>query len=1371
MGAITPQPPFRRGKTKSQAGSAPGQIVGAGGGHLVIAAHADGTRPAHAHAHAQSPGARRPRPPPPPPARPTRRAPPRLLCALLVAAAALAAYANALGGEFVFDDFYAIVGNGDVFPPPHGDGAAASAAGGGAPPRPLPPLGALLRHDFWGQPMASDQSHKSYRPATVLLFRWTLQLHRRLPRLHGGAADLSAPARDPDPLPFHALAVLLHCLASVQVFWVAALLFGRRAAAAAAAAAKQAPPRSSGGGGGGGFGGFGGFGAAANAPLAAPLAAALLFALHPVHTEAVAGAVGAAEPFAASLALAALRLYCSAADWDGGGAAGRGGGPRRRHRHWARVAGALALALLSALAKEVGASVLGAMVLYDVLLALPPPPPSSPLPWSPPPRSPRAPRRERPGPRRRQLLRALACASALALYVGLRVRVASSPTQDGGAGGGGGHLVRVFRRVENPIAFEPDPASRLFSTLHLHALYAGLLAFPLRLSADWSFECVPVTRAPWAADPGQGPILLLHHGRWLALYAALAAVAVAARPLGLARGLLAAWWRAVTARGKCGGDQGDDGDGEDDDERDGKSAAASAAGVAVGGCGGGGCGGSDGGACARWRLFVVAGLIVAPIFPASNVLFYVGTYIGERLLYLPSVGFCLLLADALVPPPSPPLAPPSAAAAAGRRRPSAPALGLLLVLCAYAARTVARNRDWRDEPRLFAAALRVCPRSAKALLNSGILARRRGTAAGFDAALDLFSRARAVDPTYCEASHWIGLTLVEKGMVEGLVASRALSVLEGRRRRGPPPPGRASAALAAAASAASAAAAAAADTCARGMAELHEGGLRCKYVAAQSLQALNRLYAGAGAAAAAAAAAAVGGGGQGPGIQAALALTGGAGPTELLAEWAGVLADPAVSRAGEACAAYEDAALAVATGAAEPFFVAGSGGGGGGGGGTDERRRRPPHRRGRPRTTPPAPRACVASLLSRCADALGRAERGEVAPGSLAEVNMARAAGRGGGGNGSGGGDDGRACGVALASGDGPLLRDGAALLRDCVAMRRPVYLALSDGGRNLSSSSSSPAVKRAAYAYLAALAAPGAAAPGAAAAAAAGREAAVGAGAARCRTAGTVAAAAATGEEDESGALAPSPHQRLIHALQVADPHDAWLQAEWAESVLAAAAAAAGAGEEGGGGGGKTEAAAAAAAPAMTTAASTTTTTTAAEHFEAAGLLLLRDVSRRTAAPKPSSPVEGGARWHRVLHPDPGAWSDGGDDDSDDDGEGDGEGDGGGEEDGQAPAVPLPLALRSATRFLSRRLELSGQQEDPARCGLHQRMCHAHFHLGGLLLAADRGRGGGGGGRDRHGAAASAAAAAVRNGRSCERSLRAECPPHADELRRAVHF
>merc|ERR1719163_458488 len=48
------------------------------------------------------------------------------------------------------------------------------------------------------------------------------------------------------------------------------------------------------------------------------------------------------------------------------------------------------------------------------------------------------------------------------------------------------------------------------------------------------------------------------------------------------------------------------------------------------------------------RRYRRAGLIslavlVVPFLPASNILFPVGTVVGERLLYIPSAGFCLAI--------------------------------------------------------------------------------------------------------------------------------------------------------------------------------------------------------------------------------------------------------------------------------------------------------------------------------------------------------------------------------------------------------------------------------------------------------------------------------------------------------------------------------------------------------------------------------------------------------------------------------------------------------------------------------------------------------------------------------------------------------
>ena len=64
---------------------------------------------------------------------------------------AVAVYWNSLDGDFVHDDIPAIVTNPDVV----GTRSWVQA----------------FKNDFWGSPMASSESHKSYRPLTILLFR------------------------------------------------------------------------------------------------------------------------------------------------------------------------------------------------------------------------------------------------------------------------------------------------------------------------------------------------------------------------------------------------------------------------------------------------------------------------------------------------------------------------------------------------------------------------------------------------------------------------------------------------------------------------------------------------------------------------------------------------------------------------------------------------------------------------------------------------------------------------------------------------------------------------------------------------------------------------------------------------------------------------------------------------------------------------------------------------------------------------------------------------------------------------------------------------------------------------------------------------
>lgn len=75
--------------------------------------------------------------------------------------------------------------------------------------------------------------------------------------------------------------------------------------------------------------------------------AALLFATHPIHTEAVAGVVGHAELLSAALALLAVITYMSAAS------------THSLAPHYRRLTASLCMLWLAALAKEIGITMVG----------------------------------------------------------------------------------------------------------------------------------------------------------------------------------------------------------------------------------------------------------------------------------------------------------------------------------------------------------------------------------------------------------------------------------------------------------------------------------------------------------------------------------------------------------------------------------------------------------------------------------------------------------------------------------------------------------------------------------------------------------------------------------------------------------------------------------------------------------------------------------------------------------------------------------------------------------------------------------------------------------------------------------------------------
>lgn len=215
-------------------------------------------------------------------------------------------------------------------PPPHSSRAIKS----NQDLQPSAPLSNLVTNDFWGTPLTHSGSHKSYRPLCVLSFRLNYAVHGL------------------EPFGYHLVNVGLHAVVSVLFTHFAGQLFNGR--------------------------------------KRVTLVAGLLFATHPIHTEAVAGVVGRADCGAALfflLSLMAYIKYCKCRDkpWpsvspDGGG--GGGGGlalplpclpalplplPAALSPRFYLYT-SLALAAASMLTKEYGITVLAVCGFYHLLI-------------------------------------------------------------------------------------------------------------------------------------------------------------------------------------------------------------------------------------------------------------------------------------------------------------------------------------------------------------------------------------------------------------------------------------------------------------------------------------------------------------------------------------------------------------------------------------------------------------------------------------------------------------------------------------------------------------------------------------------------------------------------------------------------------------------------------------------------------------------------------------------------------------------------------------------------------------------------------------------------------------------------------------------
>jgi len=149
----------------------------------------------------------------------------------------------------------------------------------------------------------------------------------------------------------------------------------------------------------------------------------------------------------------------------------------------------------------------------------------------------------------------------------------------------------------------------------------------------------------------------------------------------------------------------------------------------------------------RKKMFIeLSGIIFffITLMPVSNIFFISGAMMGERFMYLPSMGLCLFIANVL-----------NRLAFNGGMRLKVLNVVLILIGLMLAIMTVARNNEWRDDKRLFRAVLKVVPNNVKANYNLGVLLMKEGD---YKEAEGYFKKAISIYPKYYDA--YMGLAFM-----------------------------------------------------------------------------------------------------------------------------------------------------------------------------------------------------------------------------------------------------------------------------------------------------------------------------------------------------------------------------------------------------------------------------------------------------------------------------------------------------------------------------------------------------------------------------------------------------------------------------------
>uniref|UniRef100_A0A1X7VL19 dolichyl-phosphate-mannose--protein mannosyltransferase n=1 Tax=Amphimedon queenslandica TaxID=400682 RepID=A0A1X7VL19_AMPQE len=406
------------------------------------------------------------------------------------------------------------------------------------------PLSNLLRNDFWGKPMSDPTSHKSYRPLTTLSFRLNYWLHEL------------------DPVGYHAVNMLLHYLCTVLFYWLA------RSVVLSNTINKESYS----------------------------FMMSALFAVHPIHTEAVTGVVGRADVLSCLFFLLSFLCYYYSIHEKSS-----------KLMFFIKLICCLIFGCCSMFSKEHGITVFGICILYELYSLLQ--------------------SRTRFGSSltisHSAIIRTLVLTIGTVLLIAFRLSMLSG-------------MLPQFSSYDNPASFSDSLLTKLLTYSYLCYFNAQLLVYPSILSYDWQMGSIPLVESLGDIRNISTCVFILY------------LTGLASLPL-----------RKFA---------------KDSDV-----------------------------------IFLGLILMVVPFVPASNLFIRVGFVVAERILYIPSLGYCVLVVHGLKILGN--------TISLRYHIKSIDKILFLVIIITYILRTVDRNPVWKTRESLFRSGVETLPHNSKAHYN------------------------------------------------------------------------------------------------------------------------------------------------------------------------------------------------------------------------------------------------------------------------------------------------------------------------------------------------------------------------------------------------------------------------------------------------------------------------------------------------------------------------------------------------------------------------------------------------------------------------------------------------------------------------------